>query len=462
MFCEALESALSRLGHEVSSAHTLDDGIQRATSGKTDLVLLDVRMPDGNGLDALPRIRAFPESPEVIIITGLGDPDGAELAIKSGAWDYIEKASSLKEMTLPVIRALEYRQEKMSRRPTVALKRYDIVGEGARISACLDRLAIAAGSDAPVLITGQTGTGKELFALAIHKNSERAEKNFVVVDCATLPESLVESVLFGHEKGSFTGAVEARDGLILQANEGTLFLDEIGDLSPDIQKSFLRVLQSGCFRPIGSRREMKSNFRVIAATHRPLEKMVRSGDFREDLLFRLRAISIELPPLCEREEDIRDLTRHHVSRICERYGCETKGICPEFFEVLESYEWPGNVRELVNTLESSIAEACYEPTLFPKHLPTRIRVAVARDALSHPEEKTEQRQSQPPAPRQLPKLAELRESSLADAEKRYLKDLMAMTHGNMDEAQNISGVSRSRLYALLQKYDLSPRSDQNG
>src|SRR5208283_4709350 len=196
-----------------------------------------------------------------------------------------------------------------------------------------------------------------------------------------LPETLVESVLFGHEKGAFTGADRPQDGLIKQAHRGTLFLDEIGELPLSIQKAFLRVLQEHRYRPVGSKHELVSNFRLLAATNRDLEKMVQEGTFRSDLLFRLRTLTIDLPPLSARKEDIKDLAMYHMARVCERYQIGTKGFSPEFFDALMAYEWPGNVRELVSAIEHAISDAYHEPTLFPKHLPLDLRVKVARSSV---------------------------------------------------------------------------------
>jgi len=232
LMCETMTRMVRRLGHETLAAETLAEGLALAAAHECDVVFLDVRLPDGNGLDALPKIDALTCHPEVIIMTGFGDPNGAELAIKSGAWDYIEKSSSVKEITLSLERALQYRQQKTAvaqSRTVAALKRSQIIGNSPRLNACLDLVAQAAGSDVNVFITGETGTGKELFARAVHENSQRARGNFVVVDCTALPETLVESLLFGHEKGSFTGADKARDGLVRQAHCGTLFLDELGE-----------------------------------------------------------------------------------------------------------------------------------------------------------------------------------------------------------------------------------------
>jgi two-component system NtrC family response regulator len=455
MMCDMLSTMVRQMGHEVTCANTLQDGLEVSSSGDFDVVFLDVRMPDGSGLDVLPRIREASSSPEVIIITGFGDPDGAELAIKNGAWDYIEKPSSIKAMTLPLVRALEYRQEKQARKPPIALNREGIVGNNPQMKACIDLVAQAANSDATVLITGETGTGKELFAYAIHNNSPRADKNFVVVDCAALPENLVESMLFGHERGAFTGADRAQDGLIKQAHGGTLFLDEVGELPLSTQSSFLRVLQERRFRPIGGKQEIGSDFRLVAATNRDLEAMVKNGQFRKELLFRLRSFTIELPPLREHPEDIKELTLHYAAKICERYGTDTKGFSPEFFEALDSYDWPGNVRELVNTMERAIAAARQDPILFPKHLPTHIRIDVARTSLMKEAPVVLSQMGGADPLRTLPTLRDFRENAISEAEQQYLYDLMSFTGGDIKDACKISGLSRPRLYALLKKYHIS-------
>lgn len=453
----SLSRMVSRLGHAFTCASTLREGLEKASSKEVDVVFLDVRMPDGNGLDVLPAIRNTSSSPEVIIITGYGDPDGAEFALKSGAWDYMEKGCSVKEMTLPLIRALQYREEKNARaqaRGVISLKRQGIVGSSSRLLNCLDQVASAAGSDANVLITGETGTGKELFARAVHDNSPRAKQSFVVVDCASLPDTLVESLLFGHEKGAFTGADKVREGLILQADGGTLFLDEVGELPLPVQKAFLRVIQERRFRPIGSNRELESDFRLVAATNRDLDQMAQQGRFREDLLFRLKSFAIELPPLRERKEDIKELARYHTDQFCERYGLALKGFSPEFIDILLAYQWPGNIRELVNALDRALIAARVAPTLFSAHLPMDIRIEVTRSALGR-KPGSEEEGKVPSEP--FPKLRDFRESLIAQAEKQYLRDLMALCQGSVDKAREISGVSQSRLYALLQKYNI-PRT----
>ncbi len=448
LICEMLSYMVEDMGHSASSATTLKAGFEKASSENFDVIFLDIRMPDGNGLDLLPKIRELPLHPEVIIITGRGDADGAELAIKNGAWDYIQKSSSTKEMLLPFVRALQYREEKNARKPPTSLKLNGVIGKSPKMKVCLDLLAQAAHSEANVLLTGETGTGKEVFARAIHENSVRAGNSFVVVDCTALPATLVESVLFGHEKGAFTGADRAQVGLVRQAHAGTLFLDEIGELPLAMQKPFLRVLQEHRFRPVGAKREVESNFRLIAATNKNLEKMVLDGTFRSDLLFRVRTDAIELPPLSARKEDIKDLAMYHMARVCERYQIGTKGFSPEFFDALMAYEWPGNVRELVSAIERAISDAYHEPTLFPKHLPLDLRVKVARSSVRNEATPT------PEGVAPLGSLAECREA----AERRYLQDLMLQTNGKIKEACRISGLSRSRLYALFKEHNLFIRS----
>ena len=457
LMVSSLRLMIGRLGHLPESSGSLEEGVRMAAAGDFDVVFLDVRMPDGNGLEALPAIAEAASAPEVIIITGFGEPDGAELAIKCGAWDYLEKSSTVKEMNLSLQRALQYRREKRGRtlkQSVVALKREDIFGNSPKLRACLNLVAQAADSDANILITGETGTGKELFARAIHRNSPRADQNFVVVDCAALPETLAESILFGHEKGSFTGADKPQEGLIHQAHGGTLFLDEIGELSLALQKTFLRVLQEHRFRPLGSSREIASDFRLVAATNRNLDAMAENHQFRSDLLFRLRSFSIDLPPLRERAEDIKEIARTQLDRLCECYDLPSKGFSPEFCEALMAYNWPGNVRELANTLVRAFAAARFEPTVYPKHLPPDIRVQVMRNLVGHPLPKPNGG-SPGESPRHLPKFQQFREAAFAQAEKNYLLELMALANEQIVEACRLSGLSQSRLYALLKKHRIN-------
>jgi len=360
----------------------------------------------------------------------------------------------MSDILLQLNRVLQYRVEKEQRLRPAVLKREGIVGSSPQLEACLAEVAQVAGSDVNVLITGETGTGKELFANTIHNNSFRAEKKFVVVDCASLPDALVNSMLFGHKKGSFTGAQQDRSGLIKEADGGTLFLDEVGELSLTHQKEFLRVLQENRFRPLGSNREIKSDFRLIAATNRDLNQMVNSGLFRKDLLYRIQSFNIHLPSLKSRPQDIKEMAQYWINRLCENQGIETKGFSPDFFEALISYDWPGNFRELIHTMERVFTVARFDPTLFSRHLPTMIRVHQARSLVNENEENNDNSRIETPV-HVFQKLSEVREAAVAEVEKQYLTDLVAHTRGRMKDAIRISGLSQSRLYSLMKKYGIS-------
>ncbi|MBI5897105.1 MAG: sigma-54-dependent Fis family transcriptional regulator [Desulfobacterales bacterium] len=453
--CRTLKVMVGQQGHEACTASTLAQGLEMIARESIDLVLLDVHLPDGNGLEKIPAIAQSPSRPEIIILTGQGDPDGADLAIRNGAWDYIEKSSSPKAMALRFLRVLEYRTHKNLLRRALPVDREGIIGVSEPLMQALAQLSQTMGSDAGVLIAGETGTGKELFAQAVHRNSNRKGKNFVVVDCAALPKTLVESVLFGHVKGAFTGADGPREGLIVQADGGTLFLDEVGEMPLELQKTFLRVLESHRFRPIGGKQEVASDFRIIASTNRDLDAMVHEGTFRGDLLYRLRAFHLILPPLRERREDIRELALHHLRRVSVLYGVPTKELSPDFLDLLEAYHWPGNVRELVNTMECGLAAARFETVLFDFHLPTRLRAHVIRQKVSgRPPQQT------PAAPMiksdgAFPLLQTVRDQAIEKAEVDYLNALMTTAEGSIAKACTLSGVSRSRLYELLKKHAIA-------
>jgi two-component system NtrC family response regulator len=459
--CDWIANVVTRLGHQPFSVHSLREGLRKVQSEPYDIVFIDAQLPDGSGLESLPKIKSAPSSPEAIVITGLGHPDEAERAIRSGAWDYIEKSASFDAIKFPVLRALEYRSE---RRPggSAVLKRNGIIGDSPKIMSCLELVTQAAGSEANVLITGETGTGKELFAKVVHANSRRAQKSFVVVDCTALPETLVESVLFGHVRGAYTGAETSEVGLVKQADGGTLFLDEIGELPLSIQKKFLRVVQEHSFRPVGGRREISSDFRLVAATNRALDTMVQEGRFREDLLFRIRTLAIEAPALREIPQDIDKLTVFYLEDLCERFGIAAKGASPEFWGILTAYQWPGNVRELIQALEKALISAKDEPMLFPKHLPTYIRIQVARglypERLARPGE-LRTSSSVPAGP---PQLKEIRRAAVSEAEERYLKDLISFAGGDNNKALRISGLSRSRFYTLLRKHRAGAAPEPSG
>ena len=449
--CGMLVEHLRRADFLSEGANTLARGLQLAGRNGYDVVFLDVQMPDGNGLDFLPQFKAVISSPEVIIITGKGDPNGAQQAISSGAWSYIEKPNVIRDLMLHLTRALQYREEKKRIKTVpVLLKRDNIIGSSRKITSCLDQIAAAAAGDASVLITGETGTGKEIFAQAIHDNSPRAAGNFVVVDCAALPGTLIESTLFGHVRGAFTGADQAKEGLVRHADGGTLFLDEVGELPLSLQKAFLRVLQEHRYRPVGGTSEIRSNFRVVAATNRDLEAEVRNGEFRNDLLFRLQGITIHLPPLRERMGDIRELTAYYTEKLWQRYSLPGKGIAPDFISALATYHWPGNVRELFQVLERACAYAGDHPTLFVRHLPEQIRILEAQAGISTEDNDT------------FPLPAAIDNDDFPDwrnykdtIEKEYLRRLLDHSGGVITVASRVSGLSRTRLYQMIKKFEIT-------
>ncbi len=456
--CEMLSQIVSREGHESESALTLEDGLQKAMNKAFDAILLDVCLPDGNGLDILPRLIALPDSPEVIIITGEGDPDGAELALKEGAWDYIEKPLSMNKVTLPLTRALEYRELHLkSRQKPAILKREGIIGSSPEMERTLNELSEAVAINGNVLITGETGTGKELFARALHENSNRAKQNFIVVDCAALNESLAESTLFGHRKGAFTGAHNDHVGLVQQADKGTLFLDEVGELPLGLQKKFLRVLQEKQFRPVGGHEELKSDFRLLAATNRNLDTMVQNSEFREDLLYRLGSIQINIPPLRDRISDIEELTYFYTSKICKPMGLKPKQIHSDFLEILRAYDWPGNVRELANILEQAISSAMEDPVLYRKHLPNELRISLTRRNVNKEDINGSNFRKDMPFFNldDAPDWKTFRQRILEEAEEEYFNRLISLTNGDRKKIESISGLGHSRVYGLLKKHGLN-------
>ncbi len=459
--CMLLSETMSGEGWKPVCASTLTEAHKIIMNEEIDLVLLDINLPDGSGLEAVSSFVNTAGAPEVIIITGYGHPDAAGLALEHGAWDYIEKPINIKKMVLSIRRALQFRQAKQTGKKSRLLKRNGIVGISQAINDCLEQMAEAADGDHSVLLSGETGTGKELFAQAIHLNSQRSKQNFMVVDCTALSETLIESSLFGHVKGAFTDAGRDRDGLIKLAHRGTLFLDEIGELPLEIQKKFLRVLEEKKFRPVGSTTELKSDFRLISATNRNLEKMVEKGTFRNDLLYRIKSQKLMLPPLRMRKEDIPELVHHYQARICRRMAIEPKIIHPEFMQCLYDYDWPGNVRELVNVLDQVICSARNTPALFHKHLPVEIRSAVIRQQTRPAEtadkqEMTGQKQVPPEDPG-MTSWQNFRTAAMEEAEKKYFDQLLSVTQGDIGKMVKIAGISKSRIYGLINKHGLTPK-----
>lgn len=452
-----MNNALSRvikkkMGYDVTSCFMLEDGIKEAMANDYDVIFLDVLMPDGNGIQALPRFREIVSNPEIIILTGKPDSLGAQTAIESGAWDYMVKNFSIPDILKLLRQAVSNRNDLQKSRSDKKLILEGIIGSSFKMRKCYERVSQAADWEINVLITGETGTGKELFAKALHRNSARAKNNFEIVDCTVIPETLVESLLFGYEKGAFTGADAPREGLIQRADGGTLFLDEVGELPLTVQKKFLRVLQEHRYRRVGSTKEIVSNFRLIAATNRDLDEMVSKNLFREDLLFRLKSIHINLPPLRERKEDIEELVNYYLEKLCRTRGIRTKKISAGFLNSLNSYSWPGNVRELINALEHSLSVTTNISEMLHNHLPLDMRIKCAQESIDKIAANTDDSENNTAG--NFPTLKEYRTEKTAQCEKEYLLKLLTVTKGNLHQAQHISGLSRSRLYHLINFFNI--------
>lgn len=451
--CETLQSLAVRQGHACFSAQTLGSGLDLLDQGEIDVVFLDVRLPDGNGLEALGRIRNREMPPDVIVLTGQGDPEGAAVAIQSGVWDYLVKPSPVKQIKETLRRALAHRVEKKAREEHGALDLRGLIGSSSIMRQSYDRIAQASASESTVLVTGETGTGKELLARVIHRNSPRASRSFVVVDCASLTESLLESILFGHTKGSFTGAARDRIGLVKLADRGTLFLDEIGELPLSAQKIFLRVLQERRFRPVGSSQEEESDFRLISATNRDLERMVKAGDFRQDLYYRINTIQLTLPPLRDREEDIVILAQYHIDRLCQQRNLPSKEMHTDFIDSIKKYEWPGNVRELFNTIEQSFVLSGGEDVLYSQHLPHSVRICVTKSLLRKGMEEERSTHLHSALCDSEVDFLSLKDFKIA-MEREYLAKLLRIYGRDIPKMLSVSGLSRSHLYAMLKKHGL--------
>jgi Nif-specific regulatory protein len=354
-----LARGLTEAGHEVDEASNGNAAIERLHDSYFDVVLSDLKMGGSDGLDVLRTTRALHPTTAVILMTAFGSVTTAVEAMKAGAFDYVQKPFEIEEMEVKIEKALEVKRLKHEldylRHTQQDIYEFDrIVGSSEALQRVLDMVKKVAKSNTTVLIRGETGTGKELIAGAIHHNSLRTSRNFVKVNCAALQENLLESELFGHEKGAFTGADKQRIGRFEQADGGTLFLDEIGDMSPSTQAKILRVLQEHEFERLGGTRTLRVDVRLIAATNRDLSSMVQAGRFRDDLYYRLNVVSIEMPPLRERKDDIVPLANFFIRRFAGELKKKTEGIEPDAQKLLMRYNWPGNIRELENTIERAM------------------------------------------------------------------------------------------------------------
>ncbi|BBO91247.1 sigma-54-dependent transcriptional regulator [Desulfosarcina ovata] len=449
-----IQKSFSRLftamGHDVRLAGSLAVAERQARDG-VDVVYLDLDLPDGSGVRAIDAFSAVRGRPEVIVITGMGSLYGAERTLQSNVWDYITKPASPQLIRETLQGVLQYRKE--SRRATAeAVSRFDrcgIVGTGPSMRQMLHQLEKAARSDASVLVSGETGVGKEVTARAIHANSCRRSAPFVVVDCSNMTDTLIESMLYGHSRGAFTGAHVQRKGLVAEADGGTLFLDEVGELSPSLQKSFLRVLQERRYRPVGAIHEHASDFRLVAATNRDLGKMAAEGTFRSDLLFRIRTVEIVVPPLRDRGDDRQQLAEHFIDRFCDRYGLGGKTLTDELTTVIDGYRWPGNVRELSGAMEAAVINAGESPTIYPKHLPASVRFSFlhARHAPHDPGRGQVSRPAAggPPPQQEIVSYQEHKRNQ----DRIYFSQLMEALDYDIATASQVSGLSVPTIYRYL-------------
>ncbi len=352
-----LANSIPDIQFDVEEANNGVAALEKVKSGSWDLVLMDVKMPEMDGLEALVKIKEHDPRTFVVIMTAHSNLNDAVLAIKEGAYDYLEKPVKSERLVQIVTKALEARDLVSSLALSNPIFDEDVesefVGNTQKMRDVFNLIFKLCKVDTTVLIRGENGTGKELVARAIHFNSPRKSGSFVAINCGAIPENLMESELFGHEKGAFTGAIERKIGRFQAANNGTLFLDEIGELKPDMQVKLLRVLQDKRFTPVGGTREVKTNTRIIAATNRNLEKMMDDGDFREDLFYRLNVMPIYMPPLRDRADDIPALIQHFIKKFTKQHGNPIQGITQEALLILKSYRWPGNIRELENVIERS-------------------------------------------------------------------------------------------------------------
>ncbi len=358
--CEMLEMAMKKWGYKTHIANNVKDAKVKMERNKFDLILSDIKLPDGSGVEVLERVKTLPEKPPVILMTAFGNTDSAVSAMKLGAFYYITKPFKLDEVRVLIDRALEDDSLKKENETLKTEVKKDftitsIVGKSKVMKSMFDMIERVAATKTNVLITGESGTGKELVARAIHYGGVLKNKPFVAVNCGAIPENLIESELFGHKRGSFTGAVVDKDGLFRVADGGSIFLDEIGELPAPMQVKLLRVLQDRTFRPVGSNENVKVDIRIISATNRNLEEEVAKGKFREDLFYRLNVINIKTPPLRERKEDIESLVEHFLRKFSLGIGKSVDSISSEAMNALMKYSYPGNVRELENMMERAVA-----------------------------------------------------------------------------------------------------------
>jgi DNA-binding NtrC family response regulator len=433
--CDLVADYLGREGYEVDQAQDGTDGLERFRQHEPDVVITDLRMREMGGMELLTAIKAERPDVPVIVITAFGSIDRAVDAMKAGAFQFVTKPFKLRELEILVAKAVEQRRlvEENRRLRREVQTRWDlgqVVGHSKAMTEVFRLVQLVADSTSNILILGESGTGKELVARSIHYGGRRAAGPFVPVNCSAIPEGLLESELFGHSRGAFTGAYTARRGLFLEASGGSLFLDEIGDLGMALQAKLLRVLQDRVVRPIGSNRAVPIDTRIIAATHRDLKAAVKDGSFREDLYYRLSVIPIRIPSLAERREDIPLLVDHFLKKTAEQTGRPEKRVTPRALDALQRRSWEGNVRELENIIE-------------------RLVVLTAGDVIDVDDLPAAPGGESPmpawPGPDRLPKLRDLEEA--------YIRRVLEHTGNNKEKAAKILGINRRTLYRMRDRWE---------
>jgi two-component system response regulator AtoC len=444
--CRLLMEVLERENYRVVRALSVPEGLAKLDGeGPFDAVLTDLRMPGASGLDLLKVVRDRDPNAIVVVLTAFGDAGTAGDAIRAGAHDFISKPYDIGELRLVLSRALERRRLQPTRGEGAAGSAareldVDLVGHSPSIIGVMKTVARTAPSQASVLIFGETGTGKELVARTVHRYSERASARFVAVNCSALAEGLLESELFGHVRGAFTGAQSSRPGLFREADHGTLLLDEIGDISAALQSKLLRVLQEQEIVPVGAETPIRVDVRIIAATHRDLAALVKEGRFREDLYYRLNVVTITLPPLRERRQDIPLLIDNLLRRLSTKHDRGPVAVDPEAQRALLAYDWPGNVRELHNVLERALVLASQD-VIGPEHLPREVR------ATHEPAPAVQSVTGDgSPATEMIP---------LSAIERRHVLAVLAASDGNRERAARVLQISRRTLSRMLQRWGLS-------
>ncbi len=426
-----LSLRLEATGYEVATSESAENALGHLTTFRPHVIVTDLRMGGMDGMALAELIHKRHSGLPIIILTAHGTIPEAVTAIKGGVFSFLTKPFDSKVLLGHIEKALEWsgHTQAVSAEKTVPDWRKNIISHSTAMEEVLSQAGLVASSEASVFIHGETGTGKELLAQAIHKASPRREKPFVDINCCVIPENLLESELFGHSKGAFTGALQEKQGLFQAANGGTLFLDEIGDMPPPLQSKLLRVLQEKQIRPLGSTKSLPIDVRVLSASHRNLEEAIKAGNFREDLFYRLVVVTLEVPPLSKRREDIPLLARHFLNKLTKRSAKKITDFSPEAIKLLLAAPWPGNVRQLLNVVEHAVTLST-SPIISASLIQKAIR--------DEPEE--------------IPSFSGARDRF----ERDYLIQLLQMTHGNVSHSADIAKRNRTEFYKLLNRHKLDP------